>query len=166
MRPKFAEYPGVPGLDSFDEFMKMVSKQESSRNHKNILGWSSQWTLSHQMLMRKKTTSKHVAIASRDIWAMLSPKAKRASTDQMSSFTPSWICFHQKIPSTPFISRHHLKTLEMNELFFFIYVLESVNRSELSLKKLRNSKNSIRPKCPKPLNNWLINLIIFTCLKN
>ena len=22
----FAEYPGVPGLDSFDEFMKMVSK--------------------------------------------------------------------------------------------------------------------------------------------
>ena len=41
MRPKFAEYPGVPGLDSFDEFMKMVSKQESSRNHKNILGWSS-----------------------------------------------------------------------------------------------------------------------------
>ena len=26
MRPMFAEYPGVPGLDSFDEFMKMVSK--------------------------------------------------------------------------------------------------------------------------------------------
>ena len=26
MRPMFAEYPGVPGLDSFDEFMKMVRK--------------------------------------------------------------------------------------------------------------------------------------------
>ena len=37
MRPKFAEYPGVPGLDSFDEFMKMVSSKQ--RNHKNLLGW-------------------------------------------------------------------------------------------------------------------------------